>query len=98
MADIDTVDSKAENNVTPPLAPLHSVVVGCDAFEFNPFDLTNAIPPYYVGTPFDGCIKNIGLVAFVEEEKERWRCSKCGGVVCVHRGYCYDCGEKANKQ
>ena len=42
-------------------------------------------------------IKNIGLAAFVEEEKERWRCSKCGGVICVHRGYCYDCGEKGNK-
>ena len=42
-------------------------------------------------------IKNIGLVAFVEKENERWRCSKCGGVICVHRGYCYECGEKANK-
>ena len=42
-------------------------------------------------------IKEIGLVAFVEEEKERWRCSKCGGVICVHRGYCYDCGKRANK-
>ena len=38
-------------------------------------------------------IKKNGLVAFVEEEKERWRCSKCGGIVCVHRSRCYDCGE-----
>ena len=42
-------------------------------------------------------IKNIGLVAFVEKEKERWRCPNCGGVICVHRGYCYACGEKPNK-
>lgn len=41
-------------------------------------------------------IKNIGLVAFVERERERWRCSKCGGTICVHRGYCYDCGERVN--
>ncbi|MFC2022687.1 hypothetical protein ACFLTL_00780 [Chloroflexota bacterium] len=43
-------------------------------------------------------IKNNGLAAFVEGEKERWRCSKCGGVICVHRGYCYDCNEKVNQQ
>ena len=42
-------------------------------------------------------IKKIGLVAFVEEEKERWRCLKCGGIVCVHRGYCYNCGERVNQ-
>ena len=42
-------------------------------------------------------IKNIGLAAFVEKEKERWICPNCGGVICVHRGYCYDCGEKVNK-
>ncbi len=38
-------------------------------------------------------IKEIGLVAFTENEKKRWRCSKCGGVVCVHRGYCLTCGK-----
>ena len=42
-------------------------------------------------------IKKIGLVAFVEEEKERWRCLKCGGTICVHRGYCYSCGERVNQ-
>ena len=43
-------------------------------------------------------IKRNGLATFVEEEKERWCCSKCGGVICVHRGYCYDCGERVNQQ
>jgi hypothetical protein len=42
-------------------------------------------------------IKDIGLVAFVDKEKERWRCLKCGGTICVHRGYCYSCGERATK-
>ena len=37
-------------------------------------------------------IKSIGLNAFVEKENRRWQCSKCGGVICVHRGYCYSCG------
>jgi len=40
------------------------------------------------------CIKGIGLIAFVDKEKERWRCSKCGGTICVHRGYCFSCGER----
>lgn len=42
-------------------------------------------------------IKKIGLSDFVVQEKERWRCSKCGGTICVHRGYCHDCGEKINQ-
>ena len=41
-------------------------------------------------------INRNGLSAFVEKENERWRCLKCGGVICVHRGYCYNCGERAN--
>ena len=42
-------------------------------------------------------IKEIGLSAFAEEERKRWRCSKCGDTICVHRGYCYDCGAKLNQ-
>jgi hypothetical protein len=41
-------------------------------------------------------IKRIGLSAFVENEKRRWTCPKCNGVICVHRGACYNCGEKLN--
>jgi hypothetical protein len=41
-------------------------------------------------------IRAIGLSAFVENEKQRWRCRKCGGVICVHQGCCFDCGEKPN--
>jgi len=41
-------------------------------------------------------IKSIGLSAFVENEKKRWTCPKCDGVVCVHRKFCIYCGEKFN--
>ncbi len=41
-------------------------------------------------------IRENGLAAFIEEEKERWRCPKCGGVISCHRGYCFECGEKVS--
>jgi hypothetical protein len=37
-------------------------------------------------------IKQIGLRAFKENENKRWRCPKCGGIICVHRGFCLSCG------
>jgi len=40
-------------------------------------------------------IKATGLSAFIEKEQQRWRCPKCGGVICVHRGYCLDCGKQS---
>ena len=39
-------------------------------------------------------IREKGLNAFVEKEKERWRCKNCGGVICVHTGRCHQCGER----
>jgi hypothetical protein len=39
-------------------------------------------------------IRNFGLAVFVEKERGRWQCLKCGGTICVHRGYCYSCGER----
>jgi hypothetical protein len=37
-------------------------------------------------------IKEIGLKAFVEKQNKRWRCARCGGVICVHKGHCLACG------
>ena len=39
-------------------------------------------------------IKKFGLKQFIALEKIRWTCSVCGGIICVHRGYCYQCGKK----
>jgi hypothetical protein len=39
-------------------------------------------------------IKALGIRRFVRNEKLRWACSECGGVICVHKGYCYICGKK----
>ena len=36
-------------------------------------------------------IKSIGLRKFLESESEKWRCSSCGGTICVHRGFCLGC-------
>ncbi|VVB50876.1 Uncharacterised protein [uncultured archaeon] len=39
-------------------------------------------------------IKRLGIRKFVRNERTRWTCSKCNGTICVHKGYCYSCGEK----
>ena len=39
-------------------------------------------------------IKKFGIREFVKNEKIRWACSHCGGAICVHRGYCYNCGKQ----
>ncbi len=39
-------------------------------------------------------IKKFGIREFVKNEKIRWTCSQCGGTICVHRGYCYNCGKQ----
>jgi hypothetical protein len=36
-------------------------------------------------------IKNNGIEKFCENEKVKWSCSKCGGNICMHRGYCLKC-------
>ena len=36
-------------------------------------------------------IKVEGLEKFTDDEKVRWTCSSCGGIVCVHTGYCIRC-------
>lgn len=37
-------------------------------------------------------IKKLGISEFVKNERIRWACSECGGTICVHKGYCIDCG------
>jgi len=39
-------------------------------------------------------IRKWGIRKFVRNEKIRWACPHCGGVICVHRKCCYKCGKK----
>lgn len=36
-------------------------------------------------------IKENGLEKFIEKEKTKWKCKKCGGVICVHKKKCLNC-------
>jgi hypothetical protein len=38
-------------------------------------------------------IKNYGVRRFLKNEEIRWTCTKCKGTICVHKGYCIDCGK-----
>jgi ribosomal protein L37E len=37
-------------------------------------------------------IKKLGIRKFLRNEKIRWTCSKCGGIICVHTKRCTNCG------
>ena len=39
-------------------------------------------------------IKKFGIEKFVESQKKKWGCKKCSSLVCVHRNFCLNCGEK----
>lgn len=36
-------------------------------------------------------IMEFGLDQFILMEQLKWTCSKCGKLICVHRGYCINC-------
>lgn len=36
-------------------------------------------------------IKAEGINSFLEEQHEKFKCSKCGGTISIHNGKCYDC-------
>ena len=39
-----------------------------------------------------GFIKENGVKPFLEKEKQKWKCPKCGGVITCHGGTCLTCG------
>ena len=43
-------------------------------------------------------IQSLGMNAFVKQERSRWACPKCGGVLCVHRDVCASCGKKYKRK
>lgn len=42
-------------------------------------------------------LKTEGMNEFLKNQQEKHRCSKCGGVICVHDGKCYSCGQISKK-
>lgn len=36
-------------------------------------------------------IKTKGIKTFLDVQKNKYKCSKCGGLICVHNRFCYDC-------
>lgn len=36
-------------------------------------------------------IRANGMAWFLEEQEQRWRCTRCGGFVCVQTGRCSSC-------
>ena len=43
-----------------------------------------------------GNIKEHGIRDFVKQEKQRWTCPNCDGIICVHRVDCSYCGQQWN--
>jgi hypothetical protein len=39
-------------------------------------------------------IKKNGMPEFLRAQEKKWRCPKCGGVVCCHNGICYCCSQE----
>ncbi len=39
-------------------------------------------------------IKEIGLPQFIDTVEDKWKCGKCGQLLCVHREVCLICGDK----
>lgn len=39
-------------------------------------------------------MKEIGIEAYLAEERAKWTCSHCGGVISLHDAFCSECGEK----
>jgi hypothetical protein len=42
-------------------------------------------------------IKKLGLEKFIRSEKRKWTCKECRGTICVHKGYCLNCGGPGEK-
>jgi hypothetical protein len=39
-------------------------------------------------------LKEVGLKEWLKEQENKWKCSRCGGTICVHDQMCVDCGSK----
>ncbi len=37
-------------------------------------------------------VKEHGIEKFMESQREKWICPKCGGIISIHDFYCSECG------
>jgi hypothetical protein len=43
-------------------------------------------------------IRDYGMDAFLKQQQKTYRCSDCGGVICVHNEICYSCENMSTKE
>lgn len=43
-------------------------------------------------------VRELGLGTFMERDRRRWTCVKCGGAFSLHDGICSECGEAAGAE
>ncbi len=36
-------------------------------------------------------IQAAGIDLFLQSETAKWTCKGCGGTICIHKGYCWQC-------
>lgn len=72
-------------------------IEGCYACEKYPCTRLKQLDKRYRGKYHMSMLDNLnyirdyGMDAFIQHEKERWACPDCGAVVCVHRNNCPGC-------
>jgi ribosomal protein S27AE len=42
-------------------------------------------------------VSKYGLEAFMAQQKDKYTCSKCGGIISIHDRECSECQEKMNE-
>ena len=53
---------------------------------------------YYVSLIENGLrIRTVGIEQFLLEEKEKWACTQCGGLISMHERVCSACGREIEK-
>ncbi len=62
------------------------------------FTMLIGIPCFLTGYSYSlietlEAIRDKGIKTTLEEQRERYRCARCGGIVCIHNGKCYNCDE-----
>lgn len=58
---------------------------------FSHFETTAGIPSLMENSE---AVRQHGLEMFMKEQKEKYTCQKCGGIISIHDRECSECQEK----